>query len=108
VLTKQLTLYQRFLAMLQTTESNREVNSYHQYVYQQGETGLQLKLLQSNKRQLNAQQQLQQLTGQNTIPEQVSEIELQHPEWQQHPRLHLLLLQEQQLKLQLQANTFIV
>lgn len=105
VLAEQLALYQRFLAKLQTINSGSELNVYHQYLYQQGLTELQLEVIHSEKQLLKAQQQLQQLTGQQTIPTQVREVEFTQSALSQHPRLRLLILQEQQLQLQRRANT---
>ena len=105
ILAEQLTVYQRFLTRLKALSSGRGTDVFHQYLYQQAATELELERLQSEKQLTNARQQLQYLTGQRSTPTDVNEAEFSQPDLQQHPRLHLLMMQEQQLKLQLQAST---
>lgn len=103
LLNEQVKLYQGFINKLEASRRN-EVDAYHYYLYKQSATELELDVLASQQRQIVAQQQLHNLTGQNTLPGNITETEAPHTELQQHPRLQLLLLQAQQLQLQLEAS----
>ncbi|WP_445425580.1 TolC family protein [Alishewanella sp. HL-SH06] len=105
LLTEQLDIYQHFIEKLRSPGQASEMQSYHQYLYQQGATELALEQLDSAARLLIAQQQLQQLTGQANLPNMTAEEPTADFQLVQHPRLQLLLLQEQQLQLQQQANS---